>query len=302
MKKIIKTITITLLLLTTIFGFTKDIYAYNVGTVQFGKVSQSYFSSGSTSEYSIFQYSFEFNNEWYQDLRFLTMSIIAVGPDVDTFYPIGATDYQLNVMFGSGGVTVGYVDMLVYRTNLTPGLETIQLYYNGAIVWDITLSDMGSDSYYIQTQDILTFNFDMYQRGYNEAKNEYGYLLNNIWITASEYAEIRYNSGLLEGNQNGYELGYDEGYDDSKQYYGNYFDETWLTAYQFGQIRYNEGYNKGLSTEVDWFSWAITFITMPVRVLNIEVLPGVKIGYFALFTLLTGLVSWFFFLVGKGKK
>lgn len=124
-----------------------------------------------------------------------------------------------------------------------------------------------------------------YLDGYDQARREYGHYDGNQYIPANEYGQLRYN----------------DGYDEAKNYFSIVVDEIRYTASQWGYIQYYEGYENALDVEIDWFSWAFTFITLPMRIANIEVLPGIKIGYFALFTLLTGIVSWFFFIVGKGK-
>lgn len=111
-----------------------------------------------------------------------------------------------------------------------------------------------------------------------------------------------YLIGVADGKRQGLQLGEELGFENARSTFGKLVDDVWRTADEYGHYRFLEGYDKGLNTEIAWYEWAFTFITMPVRILNIEVLPGIKIGYFALFTLMTGIVSWFFFIVGKGKK
>ncbi len=121
---------------------------------------------------------------------------------------------------------------------------------------------------------------DGFDHGYWEAKQWYAYYDNGEYYTGN-YAYVK-------------------GYDEAGDYYGINHDGNLLTAEQWGEIRYGDGYGKGSSDEIDWWSWSTTFFLMPFRILNIEILPGVKIGYFALFSLLIGVVGWFFFIVGKG--
>ena len=116
---------------------------------------------------------------------------------------------------------------------------------------------------------------------------------------ALQDSELYYSNRIeqiREQNQSSYNDGLNEGRD----YFGIYYNGVWLTAEEYADIRYDEGYNDGLSNEINWFSWSSTFFLMPFRILNIEILPGIRIGYFALFSLLLGVVGWFFFIVGKG--
>lgn len=95
---------------------------------------------------------------------------------------------------------------------------------------------------------------------------------------------------------------YNKGLNENRDLYGYYHDGVWWTAEAWGEYQYDKGYGKGIDTEIDWFRWSTTFFVMPFRILNIEILPGVRIGYFALFSLLLGVMGWFFFIVGKGRR
>lgn len=226
-------------LLTLLFIPMNSVFAYNAGGVQFGKVNKSYLEPGSTSEYSIYQYAFEFDNSWHTNIKTLMMSIGGVGPDQTTVYPIGAVDYQLNIIIYNSsnvfvsGTTIGYVDMMIYETDITPGLESISFYYNGTSVWSITINDMSTNNFYVHTQDILTFNFDLYSRGVIDGYND-GF--NN-----------GYNSGYDDGVNTAQVDSYNQGYVYARSEYGFYdaINEIWVNAVDFGFQQYTLGFNDG---------------------------------------------------------
>jgi hypothetical protein len=216
---------ILFLILITSFIGSSNVNAYTVGSINFGRVNKVYHEVGGTSEYSIYQYRFQLGFEWFDNLRFLALSHTGIGPDVDTVYPIGAVDYQLNIWYGSTSQTLGYVDMMIYKTNVTPGLEEIQFWYNGSNIFSVNIDDMASLNWYLRTTDILTFNFDMYQRGFNDAqvnnqiqiqeavnqtfeqtRTTYGIEISGIWYDADTFGYQEYLRGFTEGQETSYSI------------------------------------------------------------------------------------------------
>lgn len=209
-----------------------------------------------------------------------------VGYDIslnDVYYNIPVSSKYTYILYTHKNNTIGFynsVNNLVFSldlNNLQP-TDELKLYYT------IQVYDYDNNSMYYDKGFTDGYNKGQ-QDGYKQAENKYSIIYNGKFMTATEYGQIRYTNG----------------YGEAQTYYAYNSNGVYLTASEYAQIRFNEGYEIGLTSEIDWFNWAFTFITMPVRILNVEVLPNIKIGYFALFTLMTGIISWFFFIVGKGK-
>lgn len=111
------------------------------------------------------------------------------------------------------------------------------------------------------------------------------------WLlsVADEYA-------FISGKEIGFNEGNTAGYNDAKENYGKFYNGEWITANTWGTIEYN----RGINNDFDYFEWMYVALSFPALVLNIEIWPGFKLGYFVLLTVIFGLISWVISLGRRG--
>lgn len=107
---------------------------------------------------------------------------------------------------------------------------------------------------------------------------------NWISVTADEFAFI-----------NGRNIGWQHGYNDARFEFGKEHNGDWITASSWGTIEYN----RGLSNDFDYFEWMYVALSFPALVLNIEIWPGFKLGYFVLISVIFGLIAW---VINLGRR
>lgn len=142
-----------------------------------------------------------------------------------------------------------------------------------------------------------------YTTGYQEGVRYTMQQLDLETIQQSAYDE-GYNFGYAEGlevNQdwqydNGWYSGYAKGYNLAKEQYGIEIESVWKTATEYG----TDQYNLGVSSEFNGFNAIISAVFLFISGIgNIEILPGIKMGYVIGLFLIFGIIA---FLTRGGKK
>lgn len=249
---------------------TGSAYAVEIDGVVYETYNMKYFGVGGTSEYSIYEYEFSFNGTWFNNLKHLRQSIDAVY-SITHVYALGAHDYGLNIVqFDGSGFSLGFVDYMIFTS--TPTDSRLSFYYNNNLI--AVLDNFDTNDYYLRTQDILTFNFDMYSRGVNE----------------------------------GYQMGYREGYDDGEAYGRSLHENDYQKGFEAGESAgylngYDKGFTDGFESTEDGGMWGVLWsaILAPFTILNIEMLPGVTLAMIVAVPLVFGLLGWIL-STGKSRK
>lgn len=211
-----------------------------------------------------------YNNRYYmREDAFTQVSYISV-----------STSFYITFYFNDD-----WSEYIQYMNDLEAERPAIYVTYGVTATYNDTINEyynnVSSDEYLLG-----------YNSGYNDAVNT-----NN---------QNAYNSGYATGYETGYNNGlndqeiisYDEGYEKGKEDYAHYDsdNDTYINADTWGNIRYNQGINN----DFDYFAWMWAAVTFPAAVLNIELFPGVKLGYIAMFGVLMALIGLFFRL-WKGR-
>jgi len=127
-----------------------------------------------------------------------------------------------------------------------------------------------------------------------------------ITVMQDAFIQRYYGSGYNEGEESGYQRGlfegrgiynevYNKGVDDATISFDYRLDEEYSQGY-------NDGFTQGLSEgDFSWWDIFVYTVTIPFQLMAVELLPGLYVGYFALFTLVMGFLS-FLFLFKKGGK
>lgn len=132
-------------------------------------------------------------------------------------------------------------------------------------------------AYALQQMDLETIEQSAYNEGY-----QIGY---------NEGIEISQNDSY----DNGWYLGYDSGYNTAQAHYGIEIDSVWKTATEYGA----EQYNLGVSSEFNGFDAIISAVFLFISGIgNIEILPGIKMGYVIGLFLIFGIIAF----LTKGSK
>lgn len=161
-----------------------------------------------------------------------------------TFQGLAIYDYDGNGPLGNGtlpngyykitsGVNsafrylyIGYLEFDIYQYNydfeLVKTGNSLSIYWNdtndpnyenlsGNDV-DVVISGIDLDDWYLMVYNELyvadeeAYKQAGYNSGYDDAKSDYGYLVNGVWITASSWGQSRYNDGLAQGDANALSL------------------------------------------------------------------------------------------------
>ena len=132
--------------------------------------------------------------------------------------------------------------------------QLLENYVNSALTGYYLLYNLYIDDYFLAYNDGYTTGSS---QGYNQGMINYGYYdnVNNIWLTASQYALIKYNEGFGAGTTSGFTDGYADGvikaYNDGflsarYEFITNNPTRTDLNIVNDSSgFTYNEGYNQG---------------------------------------------------------
>lgn len=243
---------------------------------------------------SVFTLVFSINNVFAYDIPLNNKEVSKIIVSQTTYIPhgiqgLGDVELTPSITSVSSDLINNYSSELWFQT--VSFTRDVNLLINNQVVYEnIKVIQILHDFY----ENYSSYRIYIYAYDSNNAL--IGEMYTNAsatWLFTYVISSDPYSQGYIAGETNGYIKGKTEGFElginDVTNNQKNY------------NLGYNTGYELGLTSEIDWFNWAFTFITLPVRILNVEVLPNIKIGYFALFTLMTGIISWFFFIVGKGK-
>lgn len=156
------------------------------------------------------------------------------------------------------------------------GILSLEMLKNNVYAFrhDLEPNTYFDETFFYQWLDMAS-NDMAFQSGYNTGRSQFGYYNGSTWLTANEYGNLRYN--------------------DARNYFGYYDGSSWLTATEYGNIRYNAG----LNADFDYVEFLWAFVTFPVAVANIEIFPGLKIGYFIFFSIALALIGWLMSLVKR---
>lgn len=144
-------------------------------------------------------------------------------------------------------------------------------------------------SYYLNTYDVYG--------GLVYASGSFGGS-GNMWIGLAYYdtGQVEYNKGYQDGLGVGKPQGYDEGYKqgllDASTDFQTWYDNGYNLGYDTG---YSEGANANLSNSFKSYQYIMGFFFQTFAILNIEVLPNLKLGWIVGVPLFLGLLS---FIIG----
>ena len=122
------------------------------------------------------------------------------------------------------------------------------------------------------------------------------------WATVIQNArEEGFREGVAYAEEQSYIeaflQGKSEGLAEASLYYYHETD-TYYTFTEWGAFMYNQGLSE---SGFNWFQIFVYVFTLPFQLFNIELMPGLYIGYFAVIPLVLGVLSLFLTLRGKKK-
>lgn len=243
------------LVLGVVFATTLDTHAVLVQNTDIVEVVQEYYSVGSTSEYTMYEYYYNYTTAI--DTKTKTNNLMQMANLVDSYDSTrvilvsfdvnveGHYIYKNDLYIGS---TPNFATAIIYFNN-TLATTVIDFYTNeGVLSFRFTKGiDFGLGDTLVVRNERLTFDYETYNagwfagydtgytlgdiNGYNRARGQYGYYDNTIdyWFTATERETIGYNNG----------------YDDARDYFGIKVGGIWTTASDYGNTRYNDGLDAG---------------------------------------------------------
>lgn len=102
-------------------------------------------------------------------------------------------------------------------------------------------------------------------------------------------------TAYTNGYNAGYNIGYQNGYNDRNSTVGNDISEAYDNGYNLG---FDNGYSEGILADYSAWDDIMQGFFGPFEILNLELLPGFKIGYVFAFFMIIGVLT---FLIGKRK-
>lgn len=230
-----------------------------------------------------FDLDFTNNDISYDNTNFLTLYIASYKDTQNNSYYVGSVGYYNNISYNndnerffiSNTTTTNYFTNEVETS--TPDLLTFYIeYYNCYIV--------------IEEQIENTNTFD-YSSFIHYVINDQRKAITPKFLSSSQFNDI-----ISSIKNNSYNRGYDGGYNDG-------YDEGFNTGVSFSDnydLGFNDGYNQGIGDNIipkniiGWFRIVARGIQ---SVLDIEILPYLKIGYIISIPIMFGLILFIVRLV-----
>lgn len=190
--------------------------------VQDQQIDMTYSLNGASGTYSYY-----LSLDFYQTFQGLAIyDYDGNGPLGNGTLPNGYYKITSGVNSAFRYLYIGYLEFDIYQYNydfeLVKTGNSLTIYWsdtndpnyenlNGNDV-DVVISGIDLDDWYLMVYNELyiadeeAYKQAGYNIGYDDAKSDYGYLVNGVWVAASSWGQSRYNDGLAQGDANALSL------------------------------------------------------------------------------------------------